>query len=80
MAHKKGVGSSRNGRESIANGLELNYSAANQLKQAISLFVREVQSIIPAIMLEWVKTIPSLLWLTAASFLKRKKTTSHTFM
>ena len=43
MAHKKGVGSSKNGRESESKRLGVRYSADNLLKQVISSFVKEEQ-------------------------------------
>jgi len=46
MAHKKGVGSSKNGRDSLSKRLGVKIFGGKRPKQAISLFVSVVLCII----------------------------------
>ena len=67
MAHKKGVGSSKNGRESASKRLGvkifgLRYSVAKLARQATSSFVREVQNSTRATTSVWVVTTLSTPW------------------
>ena len=48
MAHKKGVGSSKNGRESQSKRLGLSFLVVRLLKLVTSSFVKEVRFIIRA--------------------------------
>jgi len=57
MAHKKGVGSSKNGRESASKRLGLRYLVDRLVKQVTSLFVREVQNSIRVKTSVWDVTI-----------------------
>ena len=56
MAHKKGVGSSKNGRESHSKRLALRYLVVKLAKQVILSFVKEVLNSIRVKTSEWVKT------------------------
>ena len=48
MAHKKGVGSSKNGRESQSKRLVVSFLVVRLLKLVTSSFVKEVRFIIRA--------------------------------
>jgi hypothetical protein len=61
MAHKKGAGSSKNGRESHSKRLGVKFLVDKELTLAILLFVNAALSITQAIMLELEKTIHYLL-------------------
>ena len=56
MAHKKGVGSSKNGRESHSKRLGVRYLVVKLAKQVILSFVKEVLNSIRVKTSEWVKT------------------------
>ena len=66
MAHKKGVGSSKNGRESA--------------KLVTSLYVREVQFTILVTILAWVVTTLCMHWLMVSFALRRDVKTEATFL
>ena len=61
MAHKKGVGSSKNGRDSESKRLGVKNSAVNRFLPAILLFVKEALNSTPATMLVSVKMTHCLL-------------------
>ncbi len=48
MAHKKGAGSSRNGRDSNSKRLGVKLFGVSMQKPVISSFAKEEQNIIPA--------------------------------
>ena len=56
MAHKKGVGSSKNGRESQSKRLGVKYLVAKLAKQVTSSFVKEVLNSTRVITSVWEKT------------------------
>ena len=61
MAHKKGVGSSKNGRESESKRLGVKLSGGQAASQVTSSFAKEVQNTIQEKMSVLVKTILFLL-------------------
>lgn len=61
MAHKKGVGSSRNGRESHSKRLGIKIFGGQHVIREISSSVSVVLNTCPAIMLESEKIIRSML-------------------
>ena len=62
MAHKKGVGSSKNGRESASKRLGVKIFGGQACKAETSSFVREVQNSIRATTSVWVVTTLFSLW------------------
>ena len=57
MAHKKGAGSSKNGRESHSKRLGVKIFGGQKVIAGTLLFDKEEQYTIQIIMLEWAKTI-----------------------
>jgi len=66
MAHKKGVGSSKNGRESASQRLGVKIGAVRDVKPVISSYVSVVQFTTQALTSAWVATTLYTHWLTAS--------------
>ncbi len=62
MAHKKGQGSSRNGRDSNAQRRGVKKFGGEQVIPAILLFAKSAPSGIQVPMLEWAKITPFFRW------------------
>ena len=80
MAHKKGVGSSKNGRESASKRLGVKISVVRFVRLATSSYVREVQFIIPVRTWVWVQTTHSTHSLTVPYSSRRDVTTRVSFL
>ena len=78
MAHKKGGGSSKNGRESESKRLGVSFSVVSSLRRVTLSFVSAVQYTTQVSTWVWVRTTHFLHWLTVQLASARRHLVSHT--